>query len=74
MSKPYKVRGDLPLPPRGSKYPFHRLGVGEMFALPVDCVKAVRAAAMRYARRNPGTAFAVRPLQNAVGFGCWRVK
>jgi hypothetical protein len=43
-----------------------------MFALPAEDVVAVRAAALRYAHKHPGTAFAVRRLKFAAGYGCWR--
>ncbi len=75
MSK-YKIRDGVPIPPRAASiYPFDRLEVGQMFALPADGVVAVRAAALRYAHKHPGTKFAVRRLNGiAAGYGCWRKK
>jgi hypothetical protein len=76
MPKSYPIRDGVPIPARAASiYPFDQLEVGQMFALPAKDVVAVRAAALRYAHKHPGTAFAVRRLKGiAAGYGCWRKK
>lgn len=70
----FPIRSGVPLPTR-SLYPFHRMEVDQMFAIPSGVSQnSVRAAATQYVKKQGGKC-KFRVLKTyGDSFGCWRVK
>lgn len=76
-----RIESGLTIPPPRHLYPFHRLEIGQSFAVPIDAKAGSEAtadargrlavAAHQFGKRNPEYRFTVRKLTGE--FRVWRV-
>jgi len=75
----YEVEKDIPIPvhiPKGSRYPFSKMEVGDSFKVPYakNVGSTISGGAGHFRRVHPEYKFVIRTLKEEGIVRCWRVK